>query len=694
MSVEPPVMLTAAGVCLIVDVDGPGLPRIRHYGDEVAAGDLGALGVLRPTVRQLPLVPSQADGWFGRPALRGHREGATVPVRWALERAVTVDSAGRRIVAEAADEMAELALRSELELDEHGVLRMRHTVTNGGLTTYTVDALNCLLPVPSGDADVLDFTGRWAKEKTPQRAPLRHGTWARESRRGRTGHDAPGLLIVGDAGFGFGHGEVRAVHTAWSGGHLHYVDRLPEGLTVLGGGELLESAEIVLASREAYTSPWVYFSFSKHGLDDLSARLHAHLRDGSPRSRGPRPVTLNNWEATYFDHGFERLHELATRAAEVGAERFVLDDGWFRHRRDDHAGLGDWYVDEGVWPQGLHPLVAHVRELGLQFGLWFEPEMVNPDSDLARAHPDWILGQPGRWPVEQRNQQTLDLARPEVYEYLLERLDALIGEYAIDYVKWDHNRDLAEPVHAGVLGVHRQTEAVYRLIDELRRRHPALEIESCSSGGARIDYGILARTDRVWTSDCNDALERQGIQRWTGLLVPPEMLGAHVGAPVDHTTGRALPLSFRCLTALFGHMGIEWDITAASDAERADLAGWIELHKRLRPLLHSGRVVRIDHPDETAIGHGVVSRERDHAVFAYLQLDARVDETPGALRLPGLDPGATYRVTAIGPDPAGATLPIWTEGAVEVSGALLGSLGLPVPALVPTTGFLAELRRI
>ncbi|HEX4811446.1 MAG TPA: alpha-galactosidase [Nonomuraea sp.] len=228
-------------------------------------------------------------------------------------------------------------------------------------------------------------------------------------------------------------------------------------------------------------------------------------------------------------HGLDRLLELADRAAAAGIERFVLDDGWFRHRRHDRAGLGDWYVDERVWPDGLRPLADRVRELGMQFGLWFEPEMVNPDSDLARAHPDWILGRSGRTPPPQRHQQTLDLARPEVFAYLLERLDTLAGEYALDSIKWDHNRDIAEPVHDGVAGVHAQTAATYRLLDELRRRHPALEIESCSSGGARVDYGVLARTDRVWTSDSNDALDRQAIQRWTGLLVPPERMGAHVG---------------------------------------------------------------------------------------------------------------------------------------------------------------------
>ena len=215
----------------------------------------------------------------------------------------------------------------------------------------------------------------------------------------------------------------------------------------------------------------------------------------------------------------------------------------------------------------------------MEFGLWVEPEMVNPDSDLARAHPDWILATGGRQPVLGRKQQVLNLALPDAYSYIRNRLLALLDEYAISYLKWDHNRDLVDAGHypGGAPGVHDQTAAVYALLDELKQKHPHLEIESCSSGGARIDFGILHRTDRVWASDSNDALERQSIQRWTGLLLPPELVGAHVGPPRSHTSGRRHDLSFRAGTALFGHFGIEWDIASASEQERAELSRWVTL---------------------------------------------------------------------------------------------------------------------
>lgn len=269
-----------------------------------------------------------------------------------------------------------------------------------------------VLPVSPVATELFDLAGRWGRERAPQRAPLVVGTHARENRRGRTGPDAPLVLAAGTAGFGTRGGEVWAVHVAWSGNHVSYAERLSTGAAVLGGGELLLPGEIVLAAGESYTGPWVYAAHSADGLDGIAARCHTHLRARRHHPRRPRPVVLNTWEAVYFDHDLARLTELARLAAEVGVERYVLDDGWFRHRRDDTAGLGDWYVDEAVWPDGLHPLVDAVRGLGMEFGLWVEPEMVNPDSDLARAHPEWLLATGGRRPLPSRNQQVLDSGRP------------------------------------------------------------------------------------------------------------------------------------------------------------------------------------------------------------------------------------------------------------------------------------------
>jgi alpha-galactosidase len=460
---------------------------------------------------------------------------------------------------------------------------------------------------------------------------------------------------------------------------------------VLGGGELLLPGEVRLAPGEGYVTPWLVGSYGQ-GLDGVSSRVHRWLRARPEHPRRPRPVVLNTWEAVYFDHDLPTLQRLADVAAEIGVERFVLDDGWFLHRRDDTAGLGDWEVDPAVWPQGLEPLVTHVRGLGMEFGLWVEPEMVNLDSDLARAHPDWVLATGGRLPPPSRHQQVLDLGHPQAWQHVLDRLDALLRDHDITYLKWDHNRDLVDAGHGpeGVPGVHAQTLAAYRLLDELRRRHPDVEIESCSSGGGRVDLEILARTDRVWTSDCNDALERQLLQRWTSLLVPLELLGAHVGPPLSHTTGRVHALDFRAGTALLGHFGIEWDVTRADPGERAELAAWVAAYKRLRPLLHSGDLVRADHPDPAMSVQGVVAADGSQGVFVVAALATSVTSPPGRVRLPGLDPARRYLVRRPSPGghPAGWGQ-TWDEPLV-LPGAVLDGVGVAVPALWPERLLLLE----
>jgi alpha-galactosidase len=404
-------------------------------------------------------------------------------------------------------------------------------------------------------------------------------------------------------------------------------------------------------------------------------------------------VLLNTWEACYFDLSTERLKELASAAAEVGAERFVLDDGWFGSRRDDTSGLGDWWVSPEVFPEGLHPLIDHVHGLGLQFGIWVEPEMVNPDSDLYRAHPDWALVTPGREPVMARNQLVLDLARPEAFDHVLSQLDALLRDHAIDYVKWDMNRALVDASGAdGAAGAHAQTLAYYRLLDEVRARHPRVEIESCSSGGGRIDLEVLTRTERVWTSDCNDALERQTIQRGASMLAPPEVMGAHIGPTRSHTTGRMHSLAFRTITAMFGHLGIEWNVLELDPAEREQLREAVGVHTRFRELLHSGDVVRFDPvangAEAVSHAHGVYARDRREALVAHVQLGTGGSLLPPPLRLPGLDPDLRYCVRQI-PLP-GASV-VWPASGIMLTGPQLAAHGVQLPRLHPESGILLHL---
>lgn len=675
--------LRAAGVSLVLDTRGTAA-RILHWGpglgDHLPTEDPFVPAVPPSSIDvplRLSLLPSLSEGWTGRPSLSAG-EFRLIGAHSQDDNTVLVRHAS-------ADSTQEVT--TELELSPQGVLRLRHRLANRGAGEIVLPCLDVLLPIPDEASELLDFTGLWSHERQPQRAPLRHGVWSRESRHGRPGHDDAFLMTAGEPGFGFRKGRVWAVHLAWSGDKRIWAERSALGYGVLGAGELLSpgqiGGEVRLAPGESYETPWLVAVFSDTGLDGLSDRLHPWIRAHSP-ARLPRPVVLNTWEAVYFDHDLGVLSDLADAAASVGVERFVLDDGWFAGRRDDKRALGDWYVDSSLWPEGLHPLIARVKKAGMDFGLWVEPEMISPDSALAAAHPDWILdgGTGPTW----RRQRVLDLTK--AHDYLLERLSALLTEYPIAFLKWDHNRDLLTS-HSG-----RQTRALYRLLTSLRARFPHVEIESCASGGARIDLGILELVDRFWTSDTNDPLDRQSIQRWTGVLIPPEYLGGHLGAATAHVTGRTSALGLRLATALFGSAGIEWNLTAASESERLDIAAWITEHKRLRPLLHTGRVVRADSPDPAHLLHGVVAQDRTHAVFALVTLGTPRAALPPPIRLPGLDPDRLYTVRPIGVPPR--TLqdapPLWlAAGSATLTGRVLAEVGLPAPLLTPEQALLLEL---
>ncbi|ACQ81061.1 glycoside hydrolase clan GH-D [Beutenbergia cavernae DSM 12333] len=710
------VQLSAGGTGVVLDLAGGRLPRVLHWGRDVGRLPPTEIDDLRrasvpPQVSgwvdvdvPLGLLPEQSAGWLGTPGLTGHRAGrdfSTAFVTTAVDVTEPADdpTIAHRVRVSARDAVADLDLELDLELTRSGVLRLRARVTNTGDDVFDLATLDLALPVPTEAAELLDLTGRHLRERSMQRGPFTLGTHLRESRRA-AGHDASLVLAAGEPGFGWRHGDVWGVHVAWSGNTRTYAERTNHGESFLAGGELLLAGEVRLHRGERYETPWLYASRGT-GLDDLAARFHDFLRARPEHPRSPRPVTLNVWEAVYFDHDLPRLLELARIAADVGVERYVLDDGWFRHRRNDSAGLGDWYVDEGVWPDGLAPIVDAVHELGMQFGLWFEPEMINPDSDLARAHPEWIMAPGDRLPVPARRQQVLNLSIPEAYEHVRSRMLAILDEYRIDYIKWDHNRPLVEAATraTGQPAVHAQTLATYRLIDELKAAHPGLEIESCSGGGGRADLGILARTDRIWASDCIDPLERQQIEAGTSLLLPPELVGSHVASPVSHTTGRSHSLDFRAGTAFFSHLGIEWDVTKADDADRARLAAWVATHQAHRHLLHTGRVVHADQPNPALWVHGVVAADAAEAIFAVVALATGVASPPGRVRIPGLAPDARYRVAPLPPgdydDPRVRWhQPSWWADGVTLAGVVLAEVGIQVPALLPEQQALLHLERV
>ena len=694
-------LLSAPTSSLLIEVVNGALV-IRHWGAPILGQNHDIALASRVSIAnsswdepQLPgLMRESARGFLGRPTLSGHRNGKA----WSTKFEVTdFHHQGNHCAVTLRDFHAELEVIVTFDLDAFGVLIQKATVKNIGNSDYVLNEFIHWLPLPREATQTLDFAGRWSNERQPQRRDIQIGTWVRESREGRSGHNFSIADIALTAQTSFQSGSAWATSIAWSGNSHYLVERGFDGQQSIGAGELLLAGEVILKGNESYEAPALFAVYSSQGLDGVSAAFHSHLRAREIHPKRPRPLTLNMWEALYFDHNESKIRELVDVAAEVGVERVVLDDGWFHSRRNDRSGLGDWVVDPAVWPNGLTPVIEYINSKGIEFGLWFEGEMVNPDSDLYRAHPEWILHEGDRTPPLWRHQLVLDLGHEDAYKHVLEQTSSLLAAHNIVYIKWDHNRVLVDAGHLGVAGVRRQTQAIYRLFAELKKRHPGLEIESCASGGARIDLGVIDYVDRFWTSDNNDALERQTIQRWTSQVIPPEMLGTHIGPTHGHQTGRTLELSMRAITALFGHAGIEWNITQATAEERANLATWAKYYKDNRALLHSGKSVRIDYPDEHGYLHGVISADTKKSIFAYVQLTPTVTIHPASLKFAGLDAAANYLVKAV--YPAGKprfmliTPPQWMDG-ITMSGSALATIGVSAPILAPANAVLIEITKL
>ena len=690
-------------VSVVVDVSG-GVPTIVHWGAALSSSDAATLTAMttRPTthgsldsVPPLQIVPQHSLGSLARPGLLGHRPGGRDWSPRFVE--CEVDVASRSMVTVSHDRAARLRLDTRIELTDAGALRVNATVTNEGDTRFLLDALTVTLPVPSSARDLTTYSGRWSRESATHRQTIDHGAWTAENRTGRTSHEYPPTLWWSTTDAREWSGEVWGCHLAWSGNHALLAEVMPDGRRYAQLGELFAPGEVCLDPGASYATPVVVGAYSPRGFTPASWVMHDQVRDAA-RGATPRvrKVLLNTWEATYFDHDTEKLKALADAAADIGMERFVLDDGWFGARRNDRAGLGDWVVSREVYPNGLAPLIAHVRSRGMDFGIWVEPEMVNRDSDLVRAHPEWVLHSPSYEPVMARHQLLLDLTNEAAYAHIYGQLDALLRDHDIAFVKWDMNRPLIHASAAdGAAGAHRQTRAFYRLLDAVRRAHQDVEFESCASGGGRIDHAVLSRAVRAWTSDCNDPLERQRIQRGTGMWVPNEMLGMHVGARVSHTTGRAQSIEMRVLTAMFGWMGVECDPRKLDDHEREVLRSAIALHKQHRALLHGGRTVRFDLDDPTALAHGVISTDRTEALLAYVQMETSPWLVVPRWRISGLDPERSYTVAYLPLGRLGGighTLPAWMNETVRCTGRELAVVGVQPPSMWPESGMLVHVR--
>lgn len=532
---------------------------------------------------------------------------------------------------------------------------MRATrIHNRGTMPFTVEhAASCVVDFNTMDFDLVHLQGRWARERQIEREPLTHNVRTVSSLRGSSGHaHNPFTALVAkhateDAGETYGFSLIYsgsfAIETE--------CDSLDQTRVVMGIHP--DQFAWTLNPSETFCTPESVLVFSTQGLGAMSRTFHALYRDhlcrGEWRNKR-RPILINNWEATYFDFTAEKLLGLAKEARDLGMEMLVMDDGWFGHRNSDDSSMGDWYVNREKLPQGLKPLAEGVRELGMAFGIWFEPEVISEDSDLFRAHPDWVLCAPGRTPSFGRNEYILDLTRSDVRDYLVETISAVLKEANIQYVKWDFNRNLTEigsgAIEKGRQGetMHRFVLGVYEVLERLIAAFPHVLFEGCSGGGGRFDPGMLYYCPQFWTSDNTDAVERCKIQYGTSLVYPLSAMSAHVSAVPNHQTGRVTPLVTRGNVAYTGSFGYELDLFQLNETEKEEIRRQIAFYKEYASVFASGDFYRLVSPFDNSYycSWEFVSADKQTAVATFV-VTRSYPYMSVNLRLKGLDPDKQYR---------------------------------------------------
>ncbi|OYU41331.1 MAG: alpha-galactosidase [Pseudorhodobacter sp. PARRP1] len=688
----PQWRLDTAQQTLVLATEGA-LPQVVYWGTPLPGSeDLASLalsqvsdltGGMLDRLPDLSLCPLPGADWQGQPGMAlAEADGRQIAPRFHFDQAEPSQNA--LTLHSTADG---LRLSHSFRAHATGVIAMQTTLhADRPVRLHWLAAP--VLPIPALGTEMIDVAGKWLGELQLQRQPWSIGTRLREARTGRSGQEHPPYALFPEPGCTNTAGTVRALHYAWSGGHRMVAEELPDGRRQVQFGNASE-AELQTATH--FQSAELLAAISDNGLNGIGQTFQRDTRDRVvtwPDPARPRPVHYNCWEAVYFDHDLATLSDIATRAASLGAERFVLDDGWFKLRDNDTSSLGDWTVDLRKWPQGLHPLIAHIHDLHMTFGLWVEPEMINANSDLYRAHPDWVLG-----PADQttgRNQLVLNLGLQAVQDHLFDVLSALLRAYPIDYLKWDHNR-LLPVVDAA------QTRGIYALLARLRAAFPLVEVESCASGGGRIDAGILAHTQRVWLSDCLDPVERIRIQHDAALFLPSCVVGSHVGARKSHTTGRVHPMSLRAWVAATRHFGFEMDLRALTEAESQTLARVTAWWKSNRDWLMRAATLRLDSADPAVLAEMQLAEDGSQFLLASAQMEMSRQILPKPLRLTGLDPSAHYVIRLLNPEdapPQSRAKCALATGPLGLSGAALMRQGILLPVAWPASIWMVEGRRI
>ncbi len=659
--------MTAGEMTYAVGVNERKELQTMYWGERLGEGARlpGAMSLpesasFEPSMATTPL---EYAGWGGglttQPAVKvSFADGNRSLLLEYVEAKQTAGPDGEQLEITMKDRLAEVYVHLFYAVYPEGVLARWSRVENRTKGTVTVEQAASAawnLP-PSTRYELSWLTGRWGAEWQLQTAPLAQGHVVLESRRGSTSHQTNPWFAIGQAGETTETaGPVWFGELGWSGSWQMDVEETDRHRVKVTGGYNAFDFSYPLRAGAVLETPRFYGGYTGKGQGEASRILHrfdrARILPGAPKPK-VRPILYNSWEATGFGVNEAGQMALAEKAAKIGVERMVIDDGWFGQRKDDHAGLGDWTVNAEKFPHGLKPLIDRVHALGMDFGIWEEPEMVNPDSDLYRKHPEWAMNFPGRPRTEARNQLVLNLAREDVKQYLIGFLDKLVTENDIAFLKWDYNRNWSEPGWDAVALPEQKTiyvkyvENLYAVLAEVRRRHPRLEIESCSGGGGRVDLGIMRLTEEVWPSDNTDALDRLLIQDGFSHAYTPEIMMAWVTDVPNFLDRRSIPLEFRFNVAMTGALGIGSDVTKWTEAETTEAARMVAYYKTIRETVQRGALYRLISPrksEQSAVEY-VAEDGRQAVVFAFLQAEHFGDQFP-TVRLQGLEAGAKYRVT-------------------------------------------------
>ena len=567
-----------------------------------------------------------------------------------------------------------VVLRYSVFDDNDAVVRSAEIVNEGAKELYLEKVLSACLTLEDEDYDYLTLNGSWARERHIEKSPVSYGKQGVDSGRGISSHQEHPFIAVMDRKGDQDRGAVYAMHFVYSGNFLAQVEKNQFDSLRMVMGIHPEGFTWVLAPGASFTAPEVVCMYSSEGLGKMSHNFHDLYRSHlirSPYLHQERPVLINNWEATYFDFDTEKLISIAREAKKHGIEMLVMDDGWFGQRDNDQCSLGDWVVNSRKLKGGLNYLVEQVKAEGLKFGIWFEPEMVSPNSELYRLHSDWALQIPGRPATQGRAQYVLDLSQPEVVDYAYQSVAKILRSADISYVKWDMNRPLTdvgslhlEGKYQGEL-FHRYVLGLYEMQERLITEFPDLLLENCASGGGRFDPGMLYYSPQIWCSDDTDAIERLTIQEGTALLYPLSTMGAHVSDCPNHIVGRTTPFATRGHVALAGTFGYELDITRISAAQQAEISGQVALYHKIQPLVREGDYYRLaswrenHHYDAWE----VVAKDKSEALVTVVQVVAQAAMRSRRIHVKGLAEDSQYRLEETGQVGTGK---LWMEGGLLI----------------------------